>query len=287
MPLEEAKVSTDLPPIVATAALKEDVPKPAQETNTSALSVLEGDGYRDDRNEGSYENTSDWIGDHTTNTPKGSLIVGTLHNDSESNTEIIRKQIIPRIIEEARKLLELLPEGKKIVFLAEGEKHGSPDSEQEMIAVELDKLIGSRIEHDTWDDEALAIYGDGMKIDFGLPLIKKLIKKFNDAVIVEAALYAMNRGDYEGFPISSKARKYLESTGIDPENKDALEKKAFPSKYEKDTIVAEICREYNRLRQENMLNKIKRIEDNEGIAIVAPGSSHAYSLKFILEKGHY
>jgi len=71
---------------------------------------------------------------------------------------------------------------------------------------------------------------------------------------------------------------------IDTNNLTALEKVTFPSGSQEDTVPAKVCREYNRLRQENMLKKIKDVEMSGSIAIVTPGASHAYSLKLILER---
>jgi hypothetical protein len=298
---EIPKEKTYQPPIGNSIDQKEESPNPARKIRDDLLSALEvgpagkigemdldSKGYRDDRTEKKYDGSPAWFEDHMAKTPTGSLVAGTLHNANIKTAEDIRKQILPGIIKSAE---ELLLSGRRVIFIAEGAPHGIPGSEQEMVAEELDNLSGGKIGHDTWDDQSVEIFGfdegENQGVDFNLPLVKKLVNKFRDAKIVEASLYAMMYGQGYKFPITAGARQFLEKIGVDPADQSTLYKITFPSNGDKDTILAKVCREYNRLRQENMLRKIKGVEMAGAIAIVTPGASHVYSLKNILEQGLY
>jgi|CXWL01.1.fsa_nt_gi hypothetical protein len=248
---------------------------------------LDAKGYRDDRMEEDFDGTPNWFADHTSRTNKGSLMIGTIHGEEPS--EIFEKFVLSPIGDHA---LRALAVGRRVVFLAEGAVHGPDDSDQQRIADYLDTTSNNRVEHDTWDGSETEICrhdedGKNLGVDFNLPLVQKLLLKFHDKASVEAALYAMMKATGGGFPVSAEAVDYLGTFGIDSGDETALFKSTFPSAHENDSPLAIICREYNRLRDENMLRKIKEIEKLGAVAIVTPGASHAYSLKHILENGLY
>ncbi len=217
------------------------------------------------------------------------MIIGTMHGKDDELQEV-KDHILPTVLSETK---ELLDKGREVIFLAEGAVHGPEGSEQDLIASELDKISNRTIKHDTWDDENVEFCsydedGKNLGVNFDSPMMEKLVAKFKDKEKVEAALYAVMRAQDYTFPISKDAKEYLENTiGVDSNDLEKLADLTFNAPKEKEGIMAKICQTWNRLRQENLLRKIKTIEKHGDITIVTPGASHAYSLKYILEEGNY
>ena len=250
---------------------------------------LDSKGYRDDRSENPYDASSEWFEEHSAETPRGSRVIGTMHGKDEELEEV-KIHILPKVLSGAK---ELLDQGKKIVFLAEGAIHGTEGSEQNLIASELDNMSNKSITHDTWDDENVEFCsydenGKDMGLNFDSRMVKKLIAKFGKKEEIEAALYATMRAQNDTFPISEEAKYYLENTiGVDLNDAEKLAELTFNASEGQEGTLTKIMQTWNRLRQENLLRKIKEIEDRGSVAIVTPGYSHAYSLKHVLERGNY
>lgn len=248
--------------------------------STGELS-LEKFGYLDDTGEGEYDASPKWINEHTAITSNGSVVAGVLHGySSKSVKDLIDTKVLPRILSSASSAQK---SGKKVVFLAEGAVRGPQGSEQEVIAQALDANMPD-IEHDTWDDSPVDIFsygenGEHLGIDTQSPVVQKMAKKYQNVSVVEAGLFASMHGQGEELSLSPAAKEFLQTLGIDSTDKDALYHAAFES----NSVLAHVTNEWNRLRQENLLRKVHTVEQEGSIAIVTPGASHAYSLKFILE----
>jgi tetratricopeptide (TPR) repeat protein len=233
--------------------------------------------------------TSAWDTEHTIETPSGSRIIGVLHRGDNPGYDDhhFKTKVLPGIVDAAKKALSA---GKKVKFLAEGMKGGGEYSEQRAIAHALGAL-GADVSQDTWDDESVAPW-EGYPDDSNpvitptLPIVRSLTQfSGGDSDLAIAGLYATLVGQGDEIKLTPSIKKTLKSLSIDPEDKDALYAATFPSDTGgKPNPLSRIADEYNRIRQENLLTKIKQEEGNGVVAIATPGASHAYALKPFVER---
>lgn len=232
--------------------------------------------------------SSEWIAEHKIQTAGGSYIMGTPHAANGPNERNWCVEVLlPSVLKVAR---DAIAEGKKVVFLAEGGMEGGGDfngNEQHMIAKALKREFGDKVIQDTWDDAAVEINDptseeaellNGNAIDRNAPVVKKLIAHFDgDADRVEAALaMAMFSQDANiKYLLSDGAKKLLSSRDINLEDHDSVQKMWD------DPVLFKVAAEYARLRDENLVRKVRAAEREVMVAIAIPGAQHAYQLKHV------
>ncbi len=229
--------------------------------------------------------SDDWMSQHFHKTENGSTIIGTPHIGEEGAKEFVHKRLIPLVL---KKAAEAIKDGKKVVFMAEGEDRGDDwgedNDEQDMIALALKKKFGNKVIQDTWDDNTSPYTpiknGEGNKVNPNSEMFKKLVSKFKDPSLVDVALSAMDAGQGSYIEFSDQAKKRLAKAGINREDEKSLYKLSFPADHGgKKNNVSVIVDEYNKLRRNRMIEKSKQIEASGGVAISTPGASHAFDLK--------
>lgn len=244
---------------------------------------------RDPADEKEFDGSDEWKADHTAATPGGSTIIGTPHaGGGDDEEEFINQHVVPGAVAAAKKALA---DGKKVVFLAEGQTGGYEGSEQESVAKALKSQFGNKVQQDTWDDpdkvDPFDHSHDPIRLNLNHPAVKQLAQHLNmKPEQVEAGLYAMMAGQGDHILLGDEAEKILVDAGIDPLDQESLYKAAFPGDHGgAPTPFSKVTDAFNRMRQDSLLSKIKAIEADGGVAIVTPGASHAYQLKDVLEHG--
>jgi hypothetical protein len=255
---------------------------------------------RDPTQETAFDGSPEWVEEHQAKTPGGSLILGTNHAIFEDGEELgaehayIDETVIPAAIKAAE---EALKAGKQVVFLAEGVEEGFPGGEQERVAKALGDKFGRRVKQDSWD-RLYVKWSDevgGEVLDAESDAVKDLAAKSGHPVEdVLAAMTAFEAGQGTDLVISPEVKEKLQTWGIPTDPPRAMYMAAFPHDAEndedrkllsemKDNPVAKIQKTFNRMRQDQMLQRIKEIEASGGVAIVTPGASHAYEMKPLLD----
>ena len=235
-------------------------------------------------------------------TEKGSLVSGTSHIwQTEGTSYFLKDTLIPSVTKHAGEFLKKNPK-KKVVFLYEGgmiyenqlNEDWAKDNEQAQVAKGLKKDFGSKVDLDTWDDENTEPYerdgdnqkfygdNDARKIDVENTVAgKKLVKQFGgNKDLVEASLYADLAGEEDVLvEPSDGAKKVLKDMGIDIKDKKSLLDAAWPENGKPSSDVSKVVSAWSRLRNENMLKKIKDVESAGNIAIVTPGADHINEIR--------
>lgn len=261
------------------------------------------EGWRswDDEPELKPSNIKEWFDDHQVTTTEGSVLLGTAHVSDDDDDEapsktVLHKHIIPNAKRVAEKAIK---NGKKVVFLGEGQSFEGDDlttnetyNEQHAVAKALNKKFGDKVKQDTWDDESVNIFEPYAEVWGSLTDAAG-----GSRVKAEAAMAVFLGGQGDGpealSQILSPESKVLikKRFGVDitkelsEKDVDKLYRVAFPGDFgDPPNEVSAIGEAYNAARQDNLVKKIKKIENEGGVAIVTPGSSHAWSLKPVLEK---
>ena len=265
----------------------------------------------DTKIEKDFENTDEWKKEHTTVTQNGSLVIGTPHADgTPEERQYIENDLMQSVLSHTEKAIQ---NGKKVVFLAEGETRGPEGSEQRTIADSLSEKYKDSVKQDSWDD-GMSLYDDQSK---AFNLLSKVLGK--DKLKVHNAIFDMGQGtaineDY--FDSDEQKKLFHEMTGIeiptkeqdsnetnlgmghDPKDPNAtkqfyaegsLKQKLYDMTFPQDknlpeTQVSKFQKMYNNIRQLNMLKKIKDVEKEGNVVIVTPGASHAFEMREQLGK---
>jgi hypothetical protein len=238
---------------------------------------------------------------HTGISKKGSAIIGTPHMGSDATPEekaYFRERVIPTAIVQATRAID---QGKPVTFLAEDrawwskepgalDQHYPGESEQYQVAAALNDRFGSKVKHDSWDDDEVAIDQPGAKV-WG-PLAELAGSKTKAHTAISAML--LGQGDTveslrDRGILTPEAEDSLKQQGFDLAHfgesmQRALYTKTFPQDFgTPPTEMSAVAAGYNALRQQNLIRKMRKIEEAGGVAIVTPGASHAWNLKFAVE----
>jgi len=248
---------------------------------------------------------------HRAVTPKGSFVQGTPHlfDGTEETKNYFEKHLVPQVLDYVRKAVCM---GKKVTFLAESDPRwtdeqlkggsygaGAEDDEQFQMARKLKDEFGDKVEVKFWDE-----YDGkpGSKVD------REKVRKetgISDLLVrTGLVIDKMGQGeDLEGLrkdgDLTPEIEDYIEKEhGVSLQEKKILSEEdrlklyyiAFPkdvgeshSEPSPDTPYSAITTYFNYVRDRNLLEKIKRIEDAGGIAVITPGASHAWELKGAIE----
>ena len=254
------------------------------------------------------DNRKQWVADTTATSPSGSVMLGLTHADAEDSTTGARSHSDPThkaVFEQHKKKAvavakKAIADGKTVVFLAEGGAYSDDEvlddpndwGEQHGMAKALRDATKGKVEQDTWDDGPVDL------TDPDSDVWKRLTSAAgNDPVKAKGAMAVFMLGQGEswesltdqGWVDDAVAKSIRKATGMNPkklseENIQGMFRMAFPGdEGEPHNEVSAIGEVYNAARQERMLNRVKDIETKGGVAIVAPGSSHAYNLKGAFE----
>ena len=192
-----------------------------------------------------------------------------------------------------------IADGKSVVFLAEGGNGFKPYADEDLndpndwgeqhgMAKALRDATKGKVEQGTWDDGPVDLTDPGAEV-WG-----RLTKAANgDATKAKGALavFMLGQGDSwesltdQGWVDESVAKAIRKATGINPKkvsdgDRERMFRMAFPGdEGEPHNEVSAIGEVYNAARQDHMLNRVRDIEAGGGVAIIAPGASHAYQLK--------
>ena len=232
-----------------------------------------------------------WQKQHTYTTANGSRVIGTPHISEKGAKHYVETILIPQVLDIAE---EAIKNGKKVVFMAEGEARGEDwggdKDEQDMVALALKKKFGKKVIQDSWDDNT-SPYAYNEKsgknsVDRNSEMFKNLVMNDYGLVqakdnenMVDAALSAMDAGQGTPMNFSKEAKKELKKVGVDYRDEKAMYKLCFPQDFNKPSNqFSKIVDKYNHLRQDRILQKTKEIENKGGITITTPGASHAYEL---------
>ena len=251
-------------------------------------------------------NLDSWHDQHRVSTPKGSTVFGTKHFQENIPDDVegrlIQEKVIPEALEAAEKAIA---EGKPVVYLAEGWKHGDQDpeywSEHDYVAKALKDKFGDKVKLDTWDDDQVDLNSDES------PFWQKMfdaaggdedLAKF--AIAVDMLAQGDDPEDLRGGEIlTPKVEKMVrerfgkdsveEAADLYENNKDAEDRgpmwrEAFPEDFGEDpTDISALAHIYHQAREDRLVDKIKETEDAGGVAIGSAGSDHAWSMKTPLE----
>ena len=254
------------------------------------------------------DNRKQWVADTTATSPSGSVMLGLAHADAEDSTTGARSHSDPNhkaVFEQHKKKAvavakKAIADGKTVVFLAEGGAYSDDEvlddpndwSEQHGMAKALRDATKGKVEQDTWDDGPVDL------TDPDSDVWKRMTSAAgNDPVKAKGAMAVFMLGQGEswesltdqGWVDDAVVKSIRKATGMNPkklseENIQSMFRMAFPGDDgEPHNEVSAIGEVYNAARQEHMLNRVKDIEAKGGVAIVAPGSGHAYNLKGAFE----
>ena len=221
----------------------------------------------------------------TIQTKKGSTIFGVEHDDING-----AKQVVDDV-------KNLYPKDTKIVFLGEGGDENNnyvPGSEQEYIHKELKKHYPN-FTNDSWDGEELDVHNDQsmlykyQKKKTGLPHDIVMAGNWANMVGQGEGLDSMNPSDY----LSDTGRNFLQQSAKEagfppiksfdkPSKKDihTLYRLAYPQDNgDKKTKVGELSDTFNDARDENLIRKMKKYEDNGYKVVSAAGYGHIDLIK--------
>jgi hypothetical protein len=250
-----------------------------------------------------------WEAEHSAKTPGGSVLLGTTHMDSEDPTTgamnhadptakaSFKEHVINSAVDAAKAAAKA---SKKVVVLSEGTMYGEDTlddpndwNEQHAVAKAVHEATGGKAVQDTWDDDTVSLTNPESDV------WKRMTSAAgDDPVKAKGALAVFMAGQgqswdsmvEDGWVDDDVAEAVKKATGTDPRGK--LSKKtqqrfydmAFPGDSGKShTEVSAIGEVYNAARQENLLRKIREVEADGGVVIAAPGASHAYNLKGVIE----
>lgn len=247
-------------------------------------------------------NKLEWLQEHSAETLKGSVLLGTPHLDYISNKKTLGRSVFEGAVMTAaiQAAEKAISEGKKVTFLAEGSSYADkldeePDNEQWAMAVALNKRFGNKITQDSWDDDE--IYQQDSKTWDKLEKFAGGRKEAQASIVA----FLIGQGDnvqetidkfaseeivpYLNEQLGGVLKKNKEGVWtMDEEHQEDVYRLSFPGDYgDPPTKISAIGDVYNAIRQDNMLRKIKKAEAKGGVAIVLAGASHAYSLKNHLE----
>ena len=221
----------------------------------------------------------------TIQTKKGSTIFGVEHDDING-----AKQVVDDV-------KNLYPKDTKIVFLGEGgdeDNNYVTGSEQEYIHNELKKHYPN-FTNDSWDGEELDVHNDQsmlykyQKKKTGLPHDIVMAGNWANMVGQGEGLDSMNPSDY----LSDTGRNFLQQSAKEagfppiksfdkPSKKDihTLYRLAYPQDNgDKKTKVGELSDTFNDARDENLIRKMKKYEDNGYKVVSAAGYGHIDLIK--------
>jgi hypothetical protein len=287
-----SKVATEFPNERALKQYLKEHPQADRSKHTVKKAPAKGKadelkGARSTKNEPDFDpkKAKAWKAEHHMITPNGSVISGALHMDKEhpENLKYVKEHVIPDLVAAADKARK---SGKKVIFLAEGAKGGLEGTEQSTIA----KALKSKAEQDTWDDASVTPFRWDEKKQKDVfspdsPVMKDISERVGDPDVAAAGVYAMLAGQGSELDVPASVKSKLKRMGIDPDDQDAMYRASFPQDFGDDeNDISRVTDEYNQARQRNMVRKIRKIESEGGIALVAPGASHAYALKPVLSK---
>ena len=282
------------------------ITKEDQKKGKSILdSIRRPKGWRswDDEPALKSSNTKKWVDQHLIHTRKGSAIIGVAHvpdlNDTKSlEMKVLSKNILPKVMQVAEKAIK---DGKKVTFLAEGYAYGKEvDSEetyneQHAVAKALHSKFGDKVTQDTWDDDPVNIFNPKSKI---WDQLAKHVNGNKDYAQASIAVFNVGQGTSaeelkSAGILSPKAISLVKKRlGVDlnqdisEEDANKLFRISFPGDYgDPPNDISALGDFYNAIRQDRLLSKVKDIEGKGGVAIVTPGSSHAWSLKPVLDAG--
>jgi hypothetical protein len=222
---------------------------------------------------------------HTIQSPGGSAIVGTTHFSPETpagHPEYFHGYVKPTVHMAAQ---QAVVQGKKIVFLAEGRAGGFPGSEQEHIAQHLEKHFPGQVHQDTWDDHAVWPFRHDQEADAinpDRPVVRELGRRLGNPALAEAGLHAAlhSQTQGKGLTASSTTQQILGSLGLHHEDKKSLYRAAYPEDSgDRPGPIAHVAREFNKLRRENLVNKVRQVEASGHTAIATPGYSHISDIR--------
>ena len=259
-------------------------------------------GWRSEKGESELSGGSltSWVGEHQARTPKGSAVLGVPHladpGDKKSpEGKVLYEHTLPEALKVAEKAIK---DGKKVVFLGEGQSfvddldEEETYNEQHAMAKGLHAKFGDKVFQDTWDGPSVNVF------DPKAPLWGKLTRAAGGLKEAQAAIavFLVGQGDdpkdlrAAGILADDAVDAIKQRFGVDmgkkPKKKDVekLYRAAFPGDSgEPQNDISALGEVYNAARQDNMLKRIRDIEKEGGVAIVAPGASHAWSLKPHLE----
>ena len=241
---------------------------------------------------GDYE---DWALEHTAKTPKGSLVVGSLHvdpNDQQApHAQYYWQHQLPTVLRHAQKAVA---SGKNIVYVSEGRSGEEAPADMGHMAQELNKRFPGKIHHDTFDDQAVDAH------DRTSPIWNKLYHaaKWNRP-LAHAAMTAFmaSQGDdpndlRSAGVLTPEARELLQQKyqidPLNPEHAANMQAAVLPkSTGQNHNELSHLGEVYNAARQRNLLKKVRNAENAGHVAIVGAGGPHAYSLKKTLESGDH
>lgn len=239
--------------------------------------------------------------EHTGISKRGSLIIGTPQLGTQATARertYFRERVLPTVIVQA---LRAVDAGQPVTYLTEArgwwsekelKAHYPHETEQYQVAVTLYDRLGQKLQHDSWDDEEIALDRPGAKV-WG-PL-RMLVGNTGTKTHLALTAYFLAQGDD---PKSLRARgiltpeveEQLKERGLDLERfSDAMLRQlhdlAFPLDFGKPhTELSAIVAAYTGLRQQHLLTKLRGIESRGGLAIVTPAPNHAWNLKFVVEE---
>ena len=246
-----------------------------------------------------FDGSDKWKKQHTTRTKGGSFILGTPHTGGSKSEERYIGEVVKDSSEYAAKAIK---SGKKVVFLAEDtlDEDGMPweGSEQRKVADALKEIGGKNVTIESWDEGVEVLDKQGKKVDTKSNGFRKMLDVgTSDDSRIEAGIFAFMVGQgAELETISDEAKLVLEKSGmdlpkdfsdIDDELREQLYRLAFPEddkSFNPDDMTDDqrdfwhISLAYNRMREDNLKQKIKEHESNGCICVVTPGASHAYAL---------
>lgn len=239
--------------------------------------------------------------EHTGISKRGSLIIGTPHLGPHATAKeqaYFREQVLPTVVVQA---LRAVDAGRPVTYLTEDRSWWSPqdlaahypnETEQYQVAVALHDRLGTRLQHDSWDDDEIALDHPGAKVWGEL---RKLVGNLGTKAHVALTAYFLAQGDEaESLRardiLTPEAEEKLTERGLDPEklNDAALQRLhelAFPIDFGKPhTELSAIVAAYVGLRQQHLITKLKAVEKAGGVAIVTPSPIHAWNLKYVVEE---
>lgn len=246
--------------------------------------------------EGDY---SEWAQEHMAVTPHGSLVIGSVHADPEDEQSpggiYHHSHVVPTVLQHAH---DAIRGGKRITFVAEGGTGEDAPGDGGHLARELVKHFGHRVGHDTWDDKPVNVY------DQTSPIWKRLYNATGNRALVHAALTAFmaGQGDDPGLLrrhgiLTPEGHQHLQQQGIDPfdpQHVQTMYAMMFPKDQNSYPIsggthneLSLVGEHYNAARQQNLLKKLRDIEQRGHVGIVHAGASHVYNLKPTLEGGRH
>lgn len=253
------------------------------------------------------DNREQWVADTTATSPGGSLMLGLTHADGEDpdtgarfHSDPAHKAVFDQHVKSAVSAAKkAIADGKSVVFLAEGGNGFRPYADEDLddpndwgeqhgMAKALRDATNGSVEQGTWDDGPVDL------TDPDADVWIRLTKAANgDATKAKGALavFMLGQGDSwesltdQGWVDDSVANAIRKATGMNPkkmsdEDRDRMFRMAFPGDHgDPHNEVSAIGEVYNAARQGYMMDRVRDIEAGGGVAIVAPGATHAYQLK--------